>query len=234
MKKNVRAILGAALAVPVLLGGLALPASAANNSIALPPPPPPKSEAPKPLPPVIDGSYTPAKQALITKSVTTLRAQNAWLGATAGAIQYTGYNGGALRLYKGGAIVWNPANSTSYVLKPAVRDVYLSQGANYGGLGYPTSNAVGGLKNGGTVQHFMTGDVYWSTASGAHPIAWYYLWKQYGGLNGRLGYPTTDMVFLKATKTSKGGWYQKYLGGTIYMDSRGPRIQPVIRVVYKK
>lgn len=201
----------------------------------MPPPPPPKSQAPKPLPPVIDGFYTKARQALVTKSITTLRARNAWLGATAGAIQYTGYKGGALQLYKsGGAIVWNPAKSTSYVLKPAVRDLYLRQGGNYGDLGYPTSNAACGLKNGGTVQQFTTGPVYWSAATGALPIAWGYLWKQYGGLNGRLGYPTTDMVHVKPTKTSQGGWYQKYVGGTIYMDHKGPRIQPVIRVVYKK
>jgi uncharacterized protein with LGFP repeats len=233
MKKNLRTALASALAVPVLIGGLALPASAADSSIALPPPPPPK---PAPTAPTygIDGSYTKAKQSKITSSINALRARNAWLGATTGPIQFVGYKGGALRLYKGGAIVWNPANSTSYTLERGIRDAYLRQGGNYGGLGYPIANARGGLPNGGLVQKFAAGPVYWSSASGAHRIAWDYLWKKYGGLSGRLSYPTTDMVTVKATKTSKGGWYQKYIGGTIFLDSKGPGVQPVARVVYTR
>jgi uncharacterized protein with LGFP repeats len=227
MKKTALKLAGAALAVPILLGGLALPANAADMSVAQPPPPPPVSLKPKPLPPAIDGVYTPARRAQIAKDVAALRAKNAFLGATTGPVQYNLYGGGAVQPYKGGQIIWGKTGA--FILKGAVKDTFYRLGGFGGWLGYPRSNETGGLKNGGTVQRFNTGDVYWSSKSGAHHVFVDYTWKKNGGLNGKLGYPTSDFTKIDKTKVNGNGWYQKFQGGTIYQDTKGAE-----RVVFNK
>jgi uncharacterized protein with LGFP repeats len=37
------------------------------------------------------------------------------------------------------------------------------------------------------------------------------IWNRYGGVNGRLGYPTSEPMNLR----SPGSWSQKFQGGTI-------------------
>lgn len=69
---------------------------------------------------------------------------------------------------------------------------------------------------GGSVQHFMTGDLYWTAGGGAHKVHMEYTWKKNGGLTGKLGFPTSDL-----TRNGSKGWYQKFQGGTIYQNTKG-------------
>ena len=222
MKKAVRSFAAAALAVPVLIGALGIPAQASST----------QPQALSAL--AVPSSYTPAMKAKITKSVSALRAKNTWLGAAKSAIKYTGYWGGAIRMFKGGAIVFNPVKSTSYTLRPPAMALYWRQGGNDGGLGYPTSNQIGGFKAGGTVQHFMRGEVYSSAKTGTYRVWNYYEWMKNGGPDGRLGYPTSGYLPVPRTSTSWGGDVQKFRGGAIYMDYHGPTQYSTVRVVINK
>lgn len=164
---------------------------------------------PPPTPPA-SAIVPPAQQRAITGAINTVRARNAYLGAAAGTVKYGLKDGGAIQQYKGGSIIWN--GKAAFILKGAIRTVFNAQGAERSYIGYPTSNEVTGLKNGGTVQHFRNGDIYWSRTSGAHTVvAARATWNRYGGLNGRLGYPTSEPV----KGSSVGSWTQKFQGGTI-------------------
>ncbi|HEY3573444.1 MAG TPA: hypothetical protein VGK98_06420 [Arthrobacter sp.] len=130
-----------------------------------------------------------------------MRARNAYLGAAVGGVKYGLKDGGALQQYKGGSIIWT--GKAAFILKGAIRTAFNAQGAARSYISYPTSNEATGLKNGGTVQYFRNGGIYWSRASGAHTVvAAKAIWSRYGGVNGRLGYPTSEPMNLR----SPGSW----------------------------
>ncbi len=64
------------------------------------------------------------------------------------------------------------------------------------GLGYPTSAEHCGLVDGGCVQSFQGGDIYWTPATGAHAVwrgtAITAYWLNQGAESGSLGYPVTE------------------------------------------
>ena len=202
MKKIRQKIAALALAVPVLLGATALPSHADS------PTPAPGSSFNAPA--II--TATAAQRTKIAVAIKAVRAKNTWLGATTGAVKYDNFKGGGSQGYRGGLVVWNPTVSKAFALKPAFFDLYVKWGSERGWLGYPTSAESGGLKGGGKVQHFTRGDAYWSPTTGAHQVLDPFTWVKHGGLNGRLGYPTSDSM--NGTNTM----YQKYQGGRIYLD----------------
>jgi hypothetical protein len=83
-------------------------------------------------------------------------------------------------------------------------------GGQQGSLGCPSEASV--KVNGGVIQRFAGGTLYWSSRSGAHPVS--------GGIatayaklnwqNGRLGLPTSD-----PTPLTGGDWKQDFEGGTL-------------------
>jgi endonuclease/exonuclease/phosphatase family metal-dependent hydrolase len=121
-------------------------------------------------------------------------------------------DGGVYQLYQGGAIVWSPKTG-SYASVGAIRGTWAAHGHENGGLGYPTSNEIGGLRDGGVYQMYQGGAIVWSPATGAHVSVGGIrsVWAAYGHQNGGLGYPTTDEI----GGLKDGGVYQMYQGGAI-------------------
>jgi uncharacterized protein with LGFP repeats len=121
-------------------------------------------------------------------------------------------NGGCFQNYQGGAIMWSPASGAALSTHSGIRDFWQQQNFENGPLGYPTSNATCGLKNGGCFQNFQGGTVMWSPSSGAQTIIpgpVQQVWQRTGYENGTLGYPTGKQQCNSAsslcTQTFQGG-----------------------------
>ncbi|GGK48005.1 LGFP repeat-containing protein [Nocardia camponoti] len=87
---------------------------------------------------------------------------------------------------------------------------YTAFGGTTSPLGNPTGPQENG-PNGGLYQDFDGGAIYWSSATGAH-VVWGDIreaWDADGGVNGTLGYPTSD------EKDITGGKQSDFEGGTI-------------------
>jgi uncharacterized protein with LGFP repeats/L,D-peptidoglycan transpeptidase YkuD (ErfK/YbiS/YcfS/YnhG family) len=121
-------------------------------------------------------------------------------------------NGGVYQNYQGGAIVWSPATG-AHISVGAIRDKWAQTGFENGALGYPVSDEIGGLKDGGVYQAYQNGAIFWSPATGAHAITAGInaKWRAQGAENGPLGYPTTDEV----RGIRDGGSWQGFQGGAI-------------------
>lgn len=131
-------------------------------------------------------------------------------------------NGGAYQNFQGGAILWSPGTGAK-ISTGGIRGLYATTGYETGPLGYPTTDEVGGLRKGGVYQNYEGGAILWTPSLGAHlsvgPIR--DKWASTGYENGRLGYPTTDVVY----GLKDGGAYQNYEGGAIiWTPSFGARL----------
>ena len=130
-------------------------------------------------------------------------------------------NGGAYQMYEGGAILWSPETG-AHVSVGGIRTVWAASGFENGVLGYPTSNEVGGLKNGGVYQMYEGGAILWSPETGGYISMGGIrtIWASTGFENGRLGYPTSNEYV-----TGPGGQVaQNYQGGTIKWSPSGSSI----------
>jgi uncharacterized protein with LGFP repeats len=69
---------------------------------------------------------------------------------------------------------------------------------------------VCGLRGGGCLTHFQNGSIYYSPATGAHPISGGILsgWAAQGWENGAWGYPAASAV------ATSGGVTQRFQNGT--------------------
>lgn len=78
---------------------------------------------------------------------------------------------------------------------------------------FPKSNELTNPGNTGKRTEFLGGNIYWSAATGAKPVAHEFLtkWGEHGYESGFLKYPTTDEIVL-----SDGGRRQEFQGGSIY------------------
>lgn len=129
-------------------------------------------------------------------------------------------NGGAYQMYEDGAIIWSP-NSGAQISVGGIRSVWAATGFENGLLGYPTSNEVGGLKNGGVYQMYEGGAIIWSPSTGGFVSTGGIrnMWAGTGFENGRLGYPTSNEY-----STGGGGVAQNYQGGVIRWSPSGTSI----------
>ncbi|MCC9174388.1 zinc-dependent metalloprotease family protein [Arthrobacter sp. zg-Y179] len=137
----------------------------------------------------------------------TLGYQNGFLGYPTSNEVATA--GGSVQTYQGGRIIWSPKNGASYVLG-AVGSTYINKGGPAGSLGFPKGNERL-LSNGGVVQSFDGGSIYWSPATGARVVGGAVL-SYYNGLKsetGFLGYPISEEVH------AGGGAVQSFQGGAI-------------------
>ncbi|WP_171042326.1 LGFP repeat-containing protein [Sinomonas gamaensis] len=139
------------------------------------------------------------------------KAQQWGLGSATSAITAI-RNGGYYRNYQGGAVIWTPANG-AMVSRGAIRSRWATLGFENGVLGYPTTDEVGGLRNGGVYQNYEGGAIIWSPDTGAHSStgAIRQRWQQLGFEAGVLGYPTTETI----GGLRNGGSYQNYENGAI-------------------
>jgi uncharacterized protein with LGFP repeats/L,D-peptidoglycan transpeptidase YkuD (ErfK/YbiS/YcfS/YnhG family) len=94
----------------------------------------------------------------------------------------------------------------------AIANKYTAMGGQLG-PGNPTSNEVGGLRNGGAYQSFQRGSIAWSPSTGARLLtgAIRQKWQQLGSERGPLGYPTSEEV----AGLAYGGAYQSFEGGAV-------------------
>ncbi|MBT1000997.1 hypothetical protein KIH31_00135 [Paenarthrobacter sp. DKR-5] len=141
-------------------------------------------------------------------------------GADAGALGYptadavTGLvGGGSSQQFQGGEIVFSPATG-AHIVKGGISTVWNKFGAQNGKMGYPTSDEIGGLANGGVYQTYQGGAIYWTPATGAHMSTGGIrsVWLKFGAQDGKMGYPTSDEI----GGLANGGVYQTYQGGAIY------------------
>ena len=125
-------------------------------------------------------------------------------------------NGGCYQNFQNGQIHWSPG-SGAHATRGAIRDEWRATGWENGPLGYPTTDEVCGLRNGGCYQNFENGSINWTSTTGAHALhgAIRDEWGRTGWENGPLGYPTTDEV----CGLRNGGCYQTYQDGSIHWTS---------------
>ncbi|MGN7148331.1 Ig-like domain-containing protein, partial [Arthrobacter sp. SAFR-179] len=117
------------------------------------------------------------------------------LGAATTPEVYGLKDNGGYQCFERGCILYSPA-SGAHVSTGAIRGLWAATGFEGGRLGYPTTDEVGGLRDGGVYQNYQGGAIIWSPATGPHISvgAIRGLWAATGFEGGRLGYPTTDEV----------------------------------------
>ncbi len=133
------------------------------------------------------------------------------LGSATGAITPI-RNGGYYRNYQYGAVIWTPAHG-AMASNGAIRSEWSALGFENGVLGYPTTDPIGGLKDGGVYQNFEGGAIVWTPATGVHESLGVIrqLWQQLGFESGEMGYPMSEVI----GGLRNGGSYQNYQSGAI-------------------
>ncbi|WJJ14506.1 hypothetical protein P9990_25265 (plasmid) [Prescottella equi] len=96
----------------------------------------------------------------------------------------------------------------------AIRDKYNAMGGPGSWLSYPTSPEYQNPGATGARSEFLNGSIYWSAATGAHPVTLLYMnkWSQHGWEAGFMGYPTTD----EFVNLDNIGSRQEFSGAAIY------------------
>ena len=125
-------------------------------------------------------------------------------------------NGGASQDFQRGSIAWSAATGAK-ITTGAIRNAWIWSGLQNGPMGYPFTNEIGGLRDGGTYQMYEGGGIVWSPASGAHLSRGGIrnAWAGTGFENGPLGYPTSSEY------TGAGGTIiQNFQGGRIVWSPR--------------
>ncbi|WP_369257522.1 reprolysin-like metallopeptidase [Geodermatophilus amargosae] len=141
------------------------------------------------------------------------------LGAAAAAEVCGLRDGGCLQSFQGGTVYWSPG-SGAHAVTGAVAGAFAGQRWEQGPLGYPAGTQLCGLRDGGCLQSFQGGTVYWSPGSGAHAVTGAVAgafaaqrWEQ-----GLLGYPVTG------ASAGPAGTVQRFQGGTLTVDPRSGRV----------
>ena len=122
-------------------------------------------------------------------------------------------DGGCAQRFQGGLIYWTP-NTGAHPVWGAIGTAYADVRWESSTLGYPISDEFCNLRDGGCGQRFQGGLIYFSKATGAHPV-WGEIGKKYAQLGwetGQLGYPTSN----EFCGLRDGGCGQRFQGGSIY------------------
>ena len=168
-------------------------------------------DATTPTVPTVPTSPTPPT---VTKTPIAIKAAslNGVLGlATSSEISGL-KDGGAYQCYQLGCIVYSPATGAR-VSFGAIRTTWAATGFENGYMGYPTSDEVPGLRDGGVYQNYQRGAIVWSPKTGAQVSVGGIrnTWASSGYQDGHLGYPTTSEI----GGLKNGGVYQMYERGAI-------------------
>ncbi|WP_261382415.1 hypothetical protein [Arthrobacter sp. UKPF54-2] len=122
-------------------------------------------------------------------------------------------NGGCSQDFQGGAIHYAPGIG-AHATWGGIRTTWGTLGYENGKLGYPVTNEICGLVNGGCYQGYQNGTIHYAPGIGAYatsgPIR--ATWGTLGYENGKLGYPVTNEI----CGLVNGGCYQGYQNGTIH------------------
>lgn len=122
-------------------------------------------------------------------------------------------DGWCYQIFERGTIYWSE-NTGGHNIHGGIKDKWTSLGYEWGWLGFPTSNEIGGLKDGGVYQSFENGVIYYTDSTGAHTNrgAIRDEYAEYGYENGLFGYPIGDEV----CGLKDSGCYQTFQGGRLY------------------
>ncbi|MFH5208106.1 LGFP repeat-containing protein [Antrihabitans spumae] len=103
---------------------------------------------------------------------------------------------------------------TPFQVCGAILDKYNSLGGPNSFLLWPKSNELSNPGNTGARSEFVGGNIYWSSATGARPVAHDFLTKfgNYGYETGFMKYPTSDEIVLP----DGIGRRQEFQGATVY------------------
>lgn len=132
-------------------------------------------------------------------------------------------NGGCFQGFQGGTIMWSPASGAFPITAGPIADAWRSTGLESGRAGYPTSELICGLKNGGCFQNFQGGSFMWSPATGAalvQPGAIRDYWASKGFESGALGYPTSSLT----CGLKNGGCFQTFQAGSVLSSPSTPPV----------
>jgi uncharacterized protein with LGFP repeats len=146
----------------------------------------------------------------------------AWAGrgAEGGALGYptTGLicglkSSGCGQVFQGGRI-YSTAATGARALSGPIEAAWLSQGREYGSLGYPSGDQVCGLSDGQCKQAFEGGVLYSHPTAGTRVVAGITAtaYAAAGGESGTLGFPVTGLI----CGLKDGGCGQVFQGGRIY------------------
>lgn len=96
-----------------------------------------------------------------------------------------------------------------------IKDKYNQMGGPNSFLLFPKTNELTNPGNTGKRTEFLGGNIYWSAATGAKPVAHDFLtkWGQYGYEGGFMKYPTTDEIRLGG---DNDGRRQEFQGAYLY------------------
>ncbi|WP_353510381.1 PQQ-dependent sugar dehydrogenase [Intrasporangium sp.] len=119
--------------------------------------------------------------------------ERSWLGYPVTDIMLTPSKNGYLTRFQGGTIYWSGATGSRYLGGPILTK-YVSMGAEASVLRYPTTHTANTASGLGRYQHFQGGSLFWSSATGAHPVtgAIRSTWAKLGYERSWLGYPKSD------------------------------------------
>lgn len=117
--------------------------------------------------------------------------------------------------FKGATIYWSPL-SGAHNVQGAVRQKWIDLGAERGSLGYPITDEIVTPDGLGRMNRFRNGVIYWTSGSGAHPVAGRILdlWSRAGYEKSQWGYPTGDPAGVAG---EPGAQVQKFQRGSIYV-----------------
>ena len=159
------------------------------------------------------GSTVYAVKGVIGSKYTQLGGETGLLGGPTRNQACGLKQGGCFQSFQNGAIYWTKATG-AWSVRGGIRTYWASQGYENGRLGYPISDEVCGLKDGGCVQQFQGGKIYWTPSDGSRHI-WGAIeknWDKTGYEFGVLGYPIGN----EKCGLVNGGCFQQFQGGSIY------------------
>ncbi|WP_253182639.1 GH25 family lysozyme [Arthrobacter sp. SW1] len=140
------------------------------------------------------------------------------LGYPKGNITCGLYGGGCYQPFTKGNI-YRTATTGAHAVTGAYWNAWKAAGFQ-ASIGYPTGPVRCGLYGGGCYQSFAKGNVYWTSATGAHAVTEPYreAWRQAGWQMGRLGYPKAAAVAALGYRTVA------FQGGTMTWSSSGVKV----------
>ncbi|MGZ4588791.1 MAG: SpoIID/LytB domain-containing protein [Mycobacteriaceae bacterium] len=115
--------------------------------------------------------------------------------------------------FQGGSIYWSPTTGAREV-HGSIRELWAALGWEAGFLALPTTDEYGTPNGKARYNHFESGSIYWSPATGAHEVhgAIRGTWAAYGWEAGLLGLPLTNEF---GTPNGQGR-YNHFQGGSVY------------------
>jgi uncharacterized protein with LGFP repeats len=115
--------------------------------------------------------------------------------------------------FQSGSAYWTPSTG-AHEVHGAIRNTWASHGWERGPVGYPVTSELLTRDGLGRYNHFQSGSIYWTPATGAQEVrgAIRGTWSALGGETGPLGYPLTHEL---ATRDGIGR-YSLFQNGAVY------------------